>query len=90
MPCMATLSHPDRQAPLLTTQEVAEILRVSTRTVRRLGQSGQLGRVHVGGRLTRYTPDSLDEMLAGHNDDDPAGNRVAVQTEGVTAPDAEL
>lgn len=76
--------------PLLTTGEVAAILRVSPRTVRRLGQTGELGRVHVGGRLTRYTAESLAALLAGRNDDDPAGNRVDVRAEGVTAPNVEL
>lgn len=48
---------------LLTTEEVAEILRVSPRTVRRMGASGDLERIHVGRRLTRYTPDSLAAFI---------------------------
>lgn len=32
----------------------------------------------------------LPRILAVLNDDDPAGNRVEVQTEGVTAPDVKV
>lgn len=66
--------------PLLTTQEVADILRVSTRTVRRFGQDGILERVHVGGRLTRYRADSLDALL--NDDGRPASRPNAPAEEG--------
>ena len=40
--------------PLLTTNDVAEILGVSPRTVQRLVSSGQLRPVYIG-RLPRFT-----------------------------------
>lgn len=46
--------------PLLTTAEVAELLRVSQRTVRRLREGGGLPWVRIGGQV-RY----LREQVAG-------------------------
>ena len=43
---------------LLTTNDVAAILGVSARTVRRLVASGQLRPVYVG-RLPRFTDDEI-------------------------------
>ena len=48
---------------LLTPDEVAEILRVSPRTVRRLTASGQLRPVYVG-RLPRYTQAEVEAYCA--------------------------
>ena len=44
--------------PLLTTNDVAEILGVTPRTVRRLVSSGQLRPIYVG-RLPRFTEDEI-------------------------------
>lgn len=43
---------------LLPVQEVADLLRCSTRTVRRLADQGELERVHLGS-LVRITPESV-------------------------------
>lgn len=48
---------------LLTTNEVAEILGVSARTVRRLIASGQLRPVYVG-RLPRFTEAEIGAYVA--------------------------
>ena len=50
--------------PLLTVKEVATILRVSERTVRRLIAEGKLGVVRIG-RSVRVKHDVLDEMTGG-------------------------
>lgn len=50
--------------PLLTLDDVAARLQVSTRTVRRLISSGQLRPLYVG-RLPRITERELDAYLAG-------------------------
>lgn len=69
-----TASHTDRTTPeLLTPAEVARILRVTPRTVRRWGASGTLERIRLGGRLTRYTEASVTRLLAAENDASPAG-----------------
>lgn len=66
-------NSPDRTA-LLTPQEVAEILRVSPRTVRRLAACGQLDRLRLGYRTTRYAADNVDALIASYNSDEaPAG-----------------
>ena len=49
---------------LLTRQEVAEILRVSTKTVRRLEQRGSLPRVELSGAGIRYLRKDLDAFIS--------------------------
>jgi len=75
---MATsLDHGERRNPeLLLTDEVAAILRVAPRTVRRWGASGVLRRVRLGDRLTRYTVESVEALIHPPNDVEPAGNRL--------------
>lgn len=53
------LHDPD---PLLTADEVAPLLRVHPRTVRRLSLSGQLAHVRVG-RLVYYRLSEVDAYL---------------------------
>ena len=48
---------------LLTPNEVAEILGVSARTVRRLVSSGQLRPIYVG-RLPRFTEQEVEAYCA--------------------------
>jgi excisionase family DNA binding protein len=50
---------------LLTIDEVAEVLNVSPRTVRRLTETGGL-RVHRLGRLVRISDDDLALFLAAN------------------------
>lgn len=48
--------------PLLTTEQVAELLQVTPATVRAIVESGQLGAVRVGRQL-RYSRATLDAYL---------------------------
>lgn len=70
--CMAALSSTDRtDRTLLTTEEVADVLRVSTRTVRRMGACGQLERVKFGYRTVRYTPASVETLITPSTSEAP-------------------
>jgi excisionase family DNA binding protein len=60
-----------RQRTLLTPEEVAQLLRVTPRTVRRWGAEGTLERIRLGGRLTRYRADDVQRLIS--NDVAPAG-----------------
>lgn len=51
------------QAPALTTKDVAALLKVSTKTVLRLIQSGQLPARKIG-RCWRLSPHALDAWLS--------------------------
>lgn len=51
------------QAPALTTRDAATLLKVSTKTVLRLIQSGQLPARKIG-RCWRLSPRALDAWLA--------------------------
>jgi excisionase family DNA binding protein len=55
--------HTSRR-PLLTAAEVAEILNVSLRSVRRLIKDGKLPIVHVG-RSVRIRPEALQALIDG-------------------------
>jgi excisionase family DNA binding protein len=59
---------------LLTTREAAELLRVDPRTVERWTIEGRLRRVRLGERTVRYRADDLAELIAPHNDHEPAAN----------------
>jgi predicted site-specific integrase-resolvase len=48
---------------LLRPEEVAAALQVTPRTVRRWGATGQLERVRLGSRLTRYTAASVAALI---------------------------
>lgn len=65
---IAEVSPALRIAQLLTPAEVADVLRVSARTVRRYGDEGRLHRVRVGGRLARYTAASVEALIANNSD----------------------
>ena len=58
---MRTSSHPDISR-LLTVAEVAHILQVSFRTVRRLIASGALKVIRVG-RAIRISPEALHDYV---------------------------
>jgi len=65
--CMAAIEHHESdgapRSALLTPAQVADVLGVSTRTVRRLGARGTLARVRLGHRTIRYRPESLETLL---------------------------
>jgi len=48
---------------LLTPAEVAEVLRVTLRTVQRYARDGRLDRVRIGCRLSRYTLASVIRLI---------------------------
>lgn len=60
--------------PLLTPEEVAAILRVTPRTVRRYGAAGTLERVAIGGRIRRYTASSVEALIAPSTSEGPAAS----------------
>jgi excisionase family DNA binding protein len=65
---------------LLTPEEVAETLRISVRTVRRMAASGLLERVRIGHRTTRYRATevaALIDRLAASGDGVTEGDRIA-------------
>jgi excisionase family DNA binding protein len=64
---------------MLTADEVADLLSVSTRTVRRLASEGVITRVRVGHRTARYTPRSVLALVDPENDESPDGNRALVK-----------
>jgi excisionase family DNA binding protein len=58
---------------LLTTTDVARVLAVSDRTVRRLVASGELRPITVGPsrRLVRFTREEIDRYLSPHSRPEP-------------------
>ncbi|MEA2190753.1 MAG: Helix-turn-helix domain [Solirubrobacteraceae bacterium] len=59
-----TVDQTDRSNPqLLRPDEVATILQVTPRTVRRWGAAGILERIRLGDRLTRYTVESVEALI---------------------------
>jgi excisionase family DNA binding protein len=67
---------------MLTVDEVAGLLNVSTRTVRRLANEGVLTRVRVGHRIARYTPRSVLALMDPENDTAPADTGAGSELEG--------
>ncbi len=55
-----------RNNELLTVPEVAAILRLSERKVRRLINDGELTGVQLGERTIRIRPEDLDAFLVEH------------------------
>jgi excisionase family DNA binding protein len=49
--------------PLLTTDQVADLLQISRRSVERLEESGQLLSVRIG-RLVRYRSEDVDAFIS--------------------------
>jgi excisionase family DNA binding protein len=58
---------PDTPAPpgLLTTEQVAERLRVSEETVRRYARDNTLASVKLPGGHRRFRPEDVDALLSG-------------------------
>lgn len=50
---------------LLTIEDLAEIFQVSTRTARRMVDSGRLPRAPLGGRVVRVRPEAVVALLNG-------------------------
>jgi excisionase family DNA binding protein len=58
---------------LMTADDVAEILRVSSRTVRRWGDDGHLEAVRLAGHSVRFTARSVTALIDSPTDESPAG-----------------
>ena len=56
-------NHAKQTSDLLTKREVAELLRVSTRTVENLTSRGVLPKIILGTRLVRYPADGIQRGL---------------------------
>ena len=52
--------HYDR---LMTREEVAKYLHVSTKKIRRLEEQGMLSRIDLGRTAIRYRPEVVEELL---------------------------
>lgn len=61
-------TNPDRLTPLLTVTDVAEILGVTPRTVRRIADRGELPRVRLGRRSVRFEQSAVEEFIARHTE----------------------
>jgi excisionase family DNA binding protein len=74
---------PTLPEPLLRVDEVATILGVDPRTVKRLAADGQLRRIVLGRRSTRYRLEDvralIDRRTVDHNDNDPASTPGRVE-----------
>ena len=64
---MGTAEPRPIHSDLLTPAEVGAILRISRRHVRRLGATGVLDRIRIGARTTRYTADSVAQLIHSGN-----------------------
>jgi hypothetical protein len=54
-------------SPLLTYEDVATILRLSARSVRRMATRGDFEVVHVGPRSPRIRPESVAAFIDAHS-----------------------
>lgn len=76
-------SHEPRSPrPLLTPPQVAGLLGVTTRTVRRWALDGTLDRIQLGGRLVRFDPAAVEALIAGESRIAPAGETRAIPNSG--------
>jgi excisionase family DNA binding protein len=66
-------SSAQHRTPLLTPEQVAAVLGVSVRTVRRLAAEGRLRPVRIGYRTTRFRPEDVDALIAPTQSKTPEG-----------------
>lgn len=64
---------------LLTTDQVASLLQVTPRTVRRWARDGVLPRVRIGGRITRYRAHDVASLIATTTSEAPASNQGSAE-----------
>jgi excisionase family DNA binding protein len=74
---------------LLTPRQVAELLQITPRTVCRYAAEGRLQRVKIGTRLTRYTVDSVAQLITPQNDQEPLDKAAPGKAARGTAPHTE-
>ncbi|HEY2181327.1 MAG TPA: helix-turn-helix domain-containing protein [Solirubrobacteraceae bacterium] len=70
---------------LLTPTEVAQLLRITPRTVNRYAVDGRLQRVKIGERLSRYRREDVLALIDPENSDAPVH-----QTEATPKPGSQL
>lgn len=65
---------PSREQPrqLLTEAEVAHLLRCTTRTVANMAARGELSRIRIGRRMTRYRAEEVERLLTARTERVPA------------------
>ena len=68
----STSTAPESSRRLLTADEVALILRVTDRTVRRWANQGRLERIKLGDRLVRFTVESVEALIRPEHTETPA------------------
>lgn len=61
--CLGVSYGPSMNSPLLRKSEVCERLNVSKRSLDRLIARGQLEVVRINARVTRITPESVEDFL---------------------------
>ena len=77
----STTARPETRPPaLLRTNEVAELLGINPRTVRRLADAGELTRIRLGRRTCRYAPDDVQALIERHVVTPPAGYDRAMRS----------
>lgn len=86
-------SPTDRTTPLLSAAEVADLLGITTRTVRRLADDGELRRIVLGRRMVRYSAEDVGALI-GRSTMYPETRNVAPagdapKTRGTTRDHAE-
>jgi excisionase family DNA binding protein len=69
-------------AALLTTDEVAAILKVNRRTVVRWTADGRLHRVELGARTVRYRAEDVAALIDPTNSDAPVNQTEATPSSG--------
>jgi predicted DNA-binding transcriptional regulator AlpA len=76
MQSSSTLSRPPSRAQLLRPDEVADLLRCSTRQVRYLAAEGAFPKVVLGHRTLRYRLADIEALIAErtHNGAHPAAD----------------
>jgi excisionase family DNA binding protein len=67
---------------LLTPRQVAVLLQVTPRTVCRYAAEGRLQRVKIGARLSRYTVESVEQLIGSTNDQGEPGKVPLGESEG--------
>ena len=78
--------------PLLRVDEVAVLLGIAPRTVKRLAHDGELRRVVLGRRTTRYHAADVEALIAERTcpstSEAPAGNQGFAKTDVVSSDGA--
>jgi excisionase family DNA binding protein len=59
------MTENSNKTPMMTSEEVAERLRIGVRTIPRLVERGDLRAVRVGSRVFRFDPDEVERYVAG-------------------------